>query len=54
MILFATNETITCETEQNVPGTYHVVVVVAGSGSPVVSLNFTYELRVDDFSHFAG
>lgn len=54
IILSATNESITCVTGQNVPGTYHVVVVVAGNGIPVIPLNFSYELEVDGFSHFAG
>ena len=53
-VLSATNDTIECETNSSKPGTYDVVVFVAGSGNSVMKVNFTYVLRIDNLSHFAG
>lgn len=45
---------MTCVTSSMQPGTYDVVVLVAGSGTASGSVAFTYELIVEDVSYFAG
>lgn len=48
------NETVVCQTGQMQPDSYDVVVYVTGKGYSSGSVQFTYELLVDDLSHFAG